>query len=246
MLPVCTNPSYQLARRSPHPARSAAASTSGTACTSPRTTNSSTVCAPRRIEVFHRAAAARPGISKRLNLVSASKKTIYKPGEVWWTDSSPNYPLNIDGNRRISHFFEEFTSVPVLSFFPDKSASSFVRSIKHLEKRLLILCPGVKLKLIRGDFDTAWSTQGRPGDITTREVQDFVATRDGLQIIPIVPHSQSLNKAEPNIRRLATFALANAVRSNLNWDLCWEDMFRGAEIQYQLHHSVHRSHWPPF
>jgi hypothetical protein len=187
-----------------------------------------------RIEVFHRAAAARPGISKRLNLVSASKKTIYKPGEVWWTDSSPNYPLNIDGNRRISHFFEEFTSVPVLSFFPDKSASSFVRSIKHLEKRLLILCPGVKLKLIRGDFDTAWATQGRPGDITTREVQDFVATRDGLQIIPIAPHSQSLNKAEPNIRRLAAFALANAVRSNLNWDLCWEDMYRGAEIQYQL------------
>ena len=75
---------------------------------------------------------------------------------------------------------------------------------------------------------------GRSDDITTREVQDYVATRDGLQIIPIAPHSQSLNKAEPNIRRLAAFALANAVRSNLNWDLCWADMFRGAEIQYQL------------
>ena len=209
-----------------------------------------------RIEVFHRAAAARPGISKRLNLFSASKKATYKLGEVWWTDSSPDYPLNIDGNRRISHFYEDLTGVPVLSFRKDKSASSFVLSLKHLEKRLLHLCPGVKLKLIRGDFDTAWATQGRPDDITTREVQDYVATRDGLQIIPIAPHSQSLNQAEPNIRRLAAFALANAVRSNLNWDLCWEDMFRGAELQYQLGvidgadglttHPVYRSHWPPF
>jgi hypothetical protein len=76
--------------------------------------------------------------------------------------------------------------------------------------------------------------QGRPDDIISKEVREFMSSRPTLRIIPIPPDSQSLNKAEPNIRRLGAFALANAVCASLDWDHSWEDMQRGAELQYQL------------
>jgi hypothetical protein len=43
-----------------------------------------------------------------------------------------------------------------------------------------------------------------------------------------------LNHAEPNIRRLAAFAFANAVRANLNFMLTHTDMYRGAQAQSRL------------
>ena len=127
-------------------------------------------------------------------------------------------------------FVEHVTGYPFISFHPDKSTDSFLKGLEALVARARKLSTN-KIRLLKGDFDTAWAVQGRPDFILTGKVQAACAALN-IDFTPVAPYSQSMNKAEPIIKQLNAFAFANAIRASLNFRLVWADMFRGAASQY--------------
>jgi hypothetical protein len=150
-------------------------------------------------------------------------------------DISAHLPMSPDGDSYIFFFFEHVSTYPVLSFRPSKSAADFLASVDHLRATIRALCPdGTRLRLLTGDFDPTWAVQGRPDHTLTSQVRAH-ADLHNYTVSPFPPYSQSLNHAEPLIRRLSALALANAVRANLSFLPVATDMYRGAQAQSRLH-----------
>jgi len=150
-------------------------------------------------------------------------------------DISPPYSLDPEGNCRTFFFFERHFAYPFLAFRPSKSAEDFTASVDLLREFIRLLCPGISLIRLCGDYDPTWVVAGLPDSILNAHVC-AQAHKYEYNIVPTPPHEQSLNLAEPNIRRLVAFAFAfaNAVHANLNFILNQTDMHRGAQARSRL------------
>ena len=144
-----------------------------------------------RLQVFYNAAASHPPIHRSLNAASSSKYSDVLPCELWWVDGSHKFELNTDKDCRMFFFIEHVTGYPFISFHPDKSTDSFIKGLKALVERVRKLSDN-KIRLLKGDFDTAWAVQGRPDFILTSKVQE-VCTALIIDFNPVAPYCQSMN-----------------------------------------------------
>jgi hypothetical protein len=148
-------------------------------------------------------------------------------------DISPPFPLDPEGMCRTFYFFEHTSAYPFLAFRPSKSSEDFTTSVDLLRDYIRFLCPGTSLTRLCGDYDPTWVVAGRPDNILNAHVRAH-ADAHNYTIVLTPPYTQFFNLAEPNIRRLAAFAFANAVRANLNLMTTYSDMYRGAQAQSRL------------
>jgi len=121
---------------------------------------------------YAHAAAARPGIFRKRNAAFAASAAhaLPKPGEWWDMDISPPYPLDPEGNCRTFFFFERHFAYPFLAFRPSKSAEDFTASVDLLREFIRLICPGISLKRLCGDYDPTWVVAGRPDSILNAHV----------------------------------------------------------------------------
>ena len=190
--------------------------------------------APTRTELFYLAAASRPSFYRERCEASAEDHARYELGECWWMDGSRRFVGDIDGNLQSTFMFEALTGFPFFWFDKDKTGASTVRAMEAHELRLRTILPGVTVKRYCGDFDASHARQGDPGRVQTAELRAYLATRPGLTIVPMPPHSPNANFAENNMGLVNALAFACALGGNLNMATASTDMLRGAEYLYAM------------